>query len=202
MRKRDVFINCPFSKDYQPLFQAIVFTTLRSGFVPRCALEVDDGSDNRFDKICRIIGECKLGVHDISKTELDPKSRLPRFNMPLELGLFLAAKKFGGSNQSRKKCLIFDREPYRYQKYMSDISGQDIHAHFSSPVDLIAELAAWLRAETKDPKVPGGRAINKEFKNFEKELPLLLKAIKLAKAELTFLDYRKLAENWITGNQP
>lgn len=202
MRKRDVFINCPFSKDYQPLFQAIVFTTLRSGFVPRCALEVDDGSDNRFDKICRIIGECKLGVHDISKTELDPKSRLPRFNMPLELGLFLAAKKFGGSNQGRKKCLIFDREPYRYQKYMSDISGQDIHAHAGKSAVLIAELAAWLRAETKDPKVPGGRAINNEFLRFEKELPLLLNAIKLAKAELTFLDYRKLAENWITGNQP
>ncbi len=200
MRKRDVFINCPFSKDYQPLFQATVFTTLRSGFVPRCALEVDDGSDNRFDRICRIIGECKLGVHDISKTELDANSRLPRFNMPLELGLFLAAKKFGGPNQNRKKCLIFDREPYRYQKYMSDISGQDIHAHSGKPAVLIAELAAWLRAETKDPKVPGGIAINKEFLKFERELPLLLKAIKLSRAELTFLDYRKLAENWITGN--
>lgn len=122
--------------------------------------------------------------------------------MPLELGLFLAAKKFGGPNQSRKKCLIFDREPYRYQKYMSDISGQDIHAHSGKPAILIAELAAWLRAETKDPKVPGGMAIDNEFLRFEKELPLLLKAIKLAKAELTFLDYRKLAENWITGNQP
>ncbi len=201
MRKRDVFINCPFSKDYQPLFQATVFTVLRSGFVPRCALEVDDGSDNRFDKICRIVAECKLGVHDISKTELDSKSRLPRFNMPLELGLFLAAKKFGGSKQSRKKCLIFDRELYRYQKYMSDISGQDIHAHSGIPSRLVAELAAWLRAETKDPKVPGGVAINKEFLKFEKQLPLLLKAIKLARAELTFLDYRKLAENWITVNQ-
>ena len=122
--------------------------------------------------------------------------------MPLELGLFLAAKKFGGSNQGRKKCLIFDREPYRYQKYMSDISGQDIHAHAGKSAVLIAELAAWLRAETKDPKVPGGRAINNEFLRFEKELPLLLNAIKLAKAELTFLDYRKLAESWITGNQP
>ncbi len=201
MRTRDVFINCPFSKDYEQSFQAIVFTVLRSGFRPRCALEVDDGSDNRFDKICRIIGECKLGVHDISKTEIDPKSKLPRFNMPLELGLFLAAKKFGGPQQSRKKCVIFDRERYRYQQYLSDIAGQDIHAHGGKIADLISKLAAWLRAETKDPKIPGGKAIDREFLKFQRELPLLLKAISLAKSEVTFLDYRKLAENWIVENQ-
>jgi|SRR5580704_2889152 hypothetical protein len=34
---RDVFINCPFSPDYQIHFQAIVFTIVRSGFTPRCA---------------------------------------------------------------------------------------------------------------------------------------------------------------------
>ena len=78
----------------------MVFTVLRSGFIPRCALELDDGSDNRFDKICRIIAECRLGIHDISKTELDAKSKLPRFNMPLELGLFLAAKNLVGRRKA------------------------------------------------------------------------------------------------------
>ena len=161
MRKRDVFINCPFSQDYQPLFQAIVFTCLRSGFRPRCALEVDDGSDNRFDKICRIIGNYKLGVHDISKTELVPKSRLPRFNMPMESGLFLAAKKFGGVAQNLKKCIIFDRESYRYQKFLSDISGQDIHSYGGKLANLIGEIYAQLkgkncRVRTKDTKVRSG----------------------------------------------
>ena len=197
MKNRDVFINCPFSKDYEPLFQTIVFTILRAGFWPRCALELDDSSDNRFDKICRIIGECRLGVHDISKTEADPKSKLPRFNMPLELGLFLAAKKFGDQKQSRKKCIIFDSEPYRYQAFLSDISGQDIHAHRSKMSKLISELASWLRAETRDQKIPGGTAINNEFRKFRKELPALLKTIKLAKNEMTFPDYLKLAETWI-----
>jgi len=32
--------------------------------------------------------------HDISRTELNEHS-LPRFNMPLELGLFLGASRFG-----------------------------------------------------------------------------------------------------------
>jgi len=48
--------------------------------------------------------------------------------MPLELGIFLGAKRFGGPKQKRKNCLILDREKYRYQQYCSDIAGQDIKA--------------------------------------------------------------------------
>ena len=53
---RDVFVNCPFDADYKLLFNAAVFTIIRSGFVARCALETDNSADNRFDKICKIIG--------------------------------------------------------------------------------------------------------------------------------------------------
>jgi len=67
MKTRDVFINCPFSEDYREFFLAIVYAVIRSGFNPRCALETDDSSQNRFEKICVIIAECKYGVHDISK---------------------------------------------------------------------------------------------------------------------------------------
>lgn len=55
-------------------------------------LEINDAGDQRIDKINNIIKECKIGIHDISRTELDDHSNLPRFNMPLELGLFLGAK--------------------------------------------------------------------------------------------------------------
>jgi hypothetical protein len=72
--RRDVFINCPFSSDYQVNFQAIVFTVVRSGFKPRCARENDDGGEIRFDKICKIILECPYSVHDISKTEPDARA--------------------------------------------------------------------------------------------------------------------------------
>lgn len=42
--------------------------------------------------------------------------------MPLELGLFLGAKRYGTGKQRTKLCLILDRERYRYQKYCSDIA--------------------------------------------------------------------------------
>jgi hypothetical protein len=197
MKKRYVFINCPFSLDYQEHFRAAVFTVVRSGFKPRCALETDDGAQNRFDKICEIIAECRLGLHDISKTEPDRKSKLPRFNMPLELGIFLAAKKFGGPKQNRKRCIIFDREQYRYQAFISDIAGQDIHSHSGKVQELISKLASWLRAESKDPLVPGGKIIAEEFNVFMLNLPKVCRDRKLSMDEMTYADFLTLTTEWV-----
>jgi hypothetical protein len=55
-------------------------------------LEAYDSGDVRIEKILDIIDQCKLGIHDISRTELNEHS-LPRFNMPLELGLFLGKRR-------------------------------------------------------------------------------------------------------------
>ena len=107
MNERDVFINCPFSPDYHGYFEAIVFAVARSGFTARCARENDDGGEVRFEKICRIIAESRYGIHDISKTEPDPGSGLPRFNMPLELGLFLGAHQIRRQEAFAKEVAYF-----------------------------------------------------------------------------------------------
>jgi hypothetical protein len=197
MSGRDVFINCPFGDDYRAHFEAIVFTVVRSGFTPRCARESDDGGEVRFDKICRIIRECPYSVHDISKTELDADSGLPRFNMPFELGLFLGAKRFGGRLHNRKKTLIFDQDRFRYQSYISDIAGQDIHPHKGNVDALIRELAAWLRDEARDPKVPGGVAVGGEFAKFKVDLPAIAAETRLAVSELTFKDLVEITARWV-----
>jgi hypothetical protein len=62
------------------------FTILLCGYVPRCALDFSDSGRSRFENILDLIVECGLSVHDISRVELDAASKLPRFNMPLELG--------------------------------------------------------------------------------------------------------------------
>jgi hypothetical protein len=199
VNERDVFINCPFSWDYQQNFQATVFTILRSGFTPRCAREADDGGEVRFQKICRILLDCPYGVHDISKTELDPASRLPRFNMPFELGLFLGAKVFGVKKYRSKRALIFDRDLFRYQSYISDIAGQDIHSHGGDTGNLIRELAAWLRDQARDSRVPGGLAIADEFSSFKEDLPAIAARSQLAEAEFTFKDLVAIAAEWIVN---
>jgi hypothetical protein len=131
-----VFVNCPFDDLYRPIFGA-VFAVHDCGYVARCSLEVTDASQVRIEKIAAIIAACRLGIHDISRTEIDPETNLPRFNMPLELGLFLGAKRFGSRQHRNKNCLILDLEKYRYQKFISDIAGQDIAAHGARPNDAI-----------------------------------------------------------------
>jgi hypothetical protein len=200
MKSEDVFINCPFSDDYDSYFKAILFTVIRSGFNPRCAREDDDGGDVRFDKICRIIEDCKYGIHDISKTEADGEPPLPRFNMPLELGLFLGARKYGDAEQTLKKAIIFDREPYRYQKFISDISGQDIHAHNNDVGQLIIGVAAWLRRASKRKTVPGGTAIAEEYAVFMDNLPIMLAARHMQPQDLTYDDDITFIAEWLVRN--
>ena len=199
MTDRAVFINCPFTPDYRAHFRAIVFTVIRSGFTPRCALEADDSSENRLEKICEIIGECRYGIHDISKTEPDADSGLPRFNMPFELGLFIGAKKFGATKHRMKKCIVFDSARYRYQQFISDIAGQDIHSHGARVTRLIEQVATWFRDEIRDPAVPGGRAIATEYERFTTVIPDICRVKRLDPDEVTFQDYRAMAAEWIVA---
>jgi len=136
----NVFINCPFDSTYQEFFMAIVFTVKKLGFIPRCALEEINSAEQRIQKIKRIITECQYGIHDISYTELDEVNQLPRFNMPLELGLFLGIH----DNSSNISALILDKERYRYQKFISDIAGQDIKSHSGDIKILIKAIRDWL----------------------------------------------------------
>jgi hypothetical protein len=200
MSERDVFINCPFSTDYQDKFDAIIFAVVRSGFTARSARETDDAGEVRLAKICRIIRDCPYGIHDISKTEPDPESGLPRFNMPFELGLFLGARTFGGRAGRGKKSLILDREEFRYQKFLSDIAGQDINAHDGDTDLLIERVATWLRDEVQDPGVPGGRAIAAEYARFRADVPAICALKQLQPDEMTFKDFRVMAATWIDAD--
>jgi len=107
--QRNVFINCPFDTAYAPIFEAIVFAVHDAGFLPKCARERLDSSEVRLQKIVSLIGQSRFSVHDLSRTELDEKNFLPRFNMPLELGIDLGCKSFSPSHKD-KSLLIFDSE--------------------------------------------------------------------------------------------
>lgn len=195
-----VFINCPFDAQYRPIFEAIVFAVFDCGFWPRCALEIDDASEVRIDKVFKIIAQCKYGVHDISRTELSTASGLPRFNMPLELGMFLAAKRFGVGRQKQKVCLVLDSLPYRYQQFISDISGQDIQIHHNSAKEAISVVRNWLRSASGSRLLPGGTEIFRRFQIFEQDLPALCEELRLQRQELTFRDSASMISKWLRDN--
>jgi hypothetical protein len=195
-----VFINCPFDETYLPIFRAIIFAVFDCGCDARCALEVVDSSEVRIDKIVTIISECKYGIHDISRTEPDIKTNLPRFNMPFELGMFFGAKRFGDEKQKEKVCLILDREPYRYQSFISDIAGQDIQAHNNDEAETIKIVRNWLRSVLGRVTIPGGKEILRRYRLFTSELPFICKRLKLTIDEMIFNDYINIISEWLKGN--
>jgi len=193
----NVFINCPFDKDFMQIFHAKIFAVFDCGFRARCALEEDDGGDVRIEKIARIINKCRYGIHDISRTELCRDTNLPRFNMPLELGIFLGARKYGNPEQKKKCCLITDTERYRFQIFISDIAGQDIRAHEGSPDNAIRIVRDWLRSASKRTSIPGGAAIIERYQTFRDELPRICEKAKIREDELTFNDYATFVSEWL-----
>ena len=198
---QSVFVNCPFDPDYAPVFDAVVFAVHDSGFVARCALEEDDSARVRVEKIYAIIGECRLGVHDVSRTELDPALGLPRFNMPLELGVFLGARRYGRGRQREKRALVLDRERFRYQAYLSDLSGQDIRAHGDDPVRAIRAVRDWLsQFAPGDVMLPGARKMAARYGLFLAELPAILDEVGIERDELTYNEYTTLVVGWLKAN--
>ena len=172
-RARSVFINCPFDADYQPLLRAICFTLLACGYRPRCALDFSDSGAVRFAEIVRMITQCDLSVHDISRVELDRDSQLPRFNMPLELGADLGLRLEGPARQRERKILILDVESHRYDKTLSDISGMDIEAHGGQVRKVIKSVRDWLAANQADGAalIPGAAAISADHDAYLKIAP-------------------------------
>jgi hypothetical protein len=198
----DVFINCPFDTEFEGLRNAIIFAIYDCGFRPRCALESANGNEYRFEKIKKLIKESKFGIHDISRTELDDKNQLPRFNMPLELGLFIGAMSYGGRNVKDKSLLILDKEQYRYQKYISDIAGQDIRAHDNCERKVIKCVRDWLYSESKgEVQLPGGGYIADRYEQFKAELPALCEKVRRKVDELTYPDFNNLASEWAASHQ-
>jgi len=196
----NVFINCPFTPDYQGLFRALVFAVADCGFIPRSALEKSNSGETRIDKLYRIIRECRYGLHDISVTELDPINNLPRFNMPLELGIFLGATKFGSPTQRNKSCLILDRERYRYQIFCSDLSGQDPKPHNGQPADAVKCVRNWLRAERPTVRLPSGERMWNRFEKLRVDLPVICDTLMLEPDSLEFHDLTTVVEEWLLIN--
>jgi hypothetical protein len=199
--ENSVFVNCPFDPAYRPVFEAVTFAVYDCGFFPRCALEVEDGSEVRIGKIQRIIGSCRLAVHDISRTELDAGTGLPRFNMPLELGIFLGAKAFGDRRNRRKAAVILDGERYRYQQYISDIAGQDIRAHAGDPDEAICQVRDFLCGHAEPGRlIAGGHYVVDRYAAYRRRLPDLCARGTLRPEKLTFRDLTNLVVGWIAAH--
>lgn len=198
--ENSVFINCPFDPEYWPLFEAITFSVYDLGYYPRCALEVDDSSEVRIQKITQIIRECRLSIHDISRTETSGTPPLPRLNMPLELGIFMGAKSFGTGRHKRKAAMILDTERFRFQRFISDIAGQDIRAHEANTEKVIRHVRAFLLSQSpRTAFLAGPEKVIQRFQQFKAELPGSLEALHIESSDFGYQDLIRLVAGYVAS---
>src|SRR5271166_3893786 len=189
---RSIFLNCPFDEQYKAHFTALIFAVHDCGFYARCALEISDSGQSRFEKICQLIRECRCGIHDLSRTDLDALTHLPRFNMPLELGLFLGAKVFA-RRRPTKVCLVMDTDQYRYRDFCSDLKGSDIEGHNGESSEIVRVVRDWLRTnQVEQENIPHGTHIFDRYKQFLEELSELCLPYHLDPNGLLFPEYVSL----------
>ena len=197
----NVFINCPFDESFTPLFRAFTFAVLDCGFIPRCSLELDNATDFRLEAIIKLIRDCRYGIHDISRVELDTKSMLPRFNMPFELGIFYSAKHYGGTPHKNKHCIILEKYKYRYHKYISDIAGIDVTPHKNSEKECILAIRNWLLTSSKRSTIPDGNKINTRYKQFKSDLKKVCNKSGRDYNSMPFVEITRNMSDWLRINQ-
>ncbi len=147
--------------------------------------------------IVKLIKESKYSIHDLSRVSLDDYNKLPRFNMPLELGIVIGSLEFGNKIHKEKEYLILESDKFRFKKFISDLSGQDIKEHQDDPKKIIRCTRDWLSKRTEDT-IPSGSIIFNEFQEFTSKLSELCTPLNWVVEELTYEEYLSLVVSWQT----
>jgi hypothetical protein len=150
--RNEVFLNIPYDKKFERLFIAYIAGISALGMVPRATLEITDSS-RRLDRILKLERSCDYSVHDLSRVQLDPaKPRVPRFNMPFELGLCVAdANRWEGQRQN---WFVFEAVANRVDKSLSDLKGTDPRIHGATVRGVLSGLGNVFKRPGRQPSIP------------------------------------------------
>ncbi len=132
-----VFLNIPYDEEFRNLYIAYIVGLYQLDLVPHLASEIP-GGERRLNRILALIRSCRYSIHDLSRVELSSaSSAVPRFNMPLELGMTITWQIL---NPDQYTWFVFESEPYRLQRSASDLNGTDPHIHKGSVEGVLSEL--------------------------------------------------------------
>lgn len=142
-----VFLNVPFDDRYEPLFIALIAALTSIGRKPRCVLELPEHGQGRLNRILQHLESCQVSIHDLSR--VGPP---PRYNMPFELGLAVAQKRYRHSSR-KHSIILLESVRHRLSTTLSDMAGYDPAIHSNRPQRLISEVLDALGTGTSDPAV-------------------------------------------------
>jgi hypothetical protein len=198
MNAKNVFINCPFDNNYFRLLRPLLFTLCYVDLNPKIS-ETSDSGEIRLHKIKGLIEDSQYSIHDLSRMEPLKEDDLPRFNMPFECGIDFGIKLSNPEKYKDKRFLILEKEQYRYQKVISDISGNDIKAHKNNPENIIKVVRDWFKPINNN--IPRHKEIWLAYNEFEYDYEEILKEEGYDPNDinsLTFFDIIEIIEAWCT----
>lgn len=163
---QNVFVNCPFDAEYEPILQAILFCLVRFGLIPRIATESDNAGETRLSKIQGLIEDSMYSIHDLSRCQSREVGEYARLNMPFELGLDFGCRAYAGERYGSKRILILEEYQYRYQATLSDLAGSDISVHDGDYAVAIRKVRNWLTGMGTFENVGAAKVVS-EYEDFQ-----------------------------------
>jgi len=144
-----VFLNIPYDSAFENLYLAYIAGLSAFGLIPRATLEIPT-SQRRLERILNLIQRCSYSIHDLSRVQLDSRApRVPRFNMPFELGLAVAQD----TRDKRGSWCVCETVPYRINKSLSDLNGTDVRIHGGTVRGVFGTLGEIFARTTRQPSV-------------------------------------------------
>lgn len=144
--ERSVFLNVPFDPQYEEMLVWLIAGLVSLSRTPRSVLEIAENGSGRLERLQRLIAECRVSIHDLSRVGTPV-----RFNMPFELGLACAT----ASHNRNHDYILLEKVQHRLDRTLSDLKGRDPYIHRGSPRQaLFAVLDALaVRGNHVDPDV-------------------------------------------------
>jgi hypothetical protein len=172
-RAKSVFINCPFDGEYVPLLDAIIFSVVCCGFLPRSAVESGRVSTPRLDRITGALFSSKYSIHDLSRCRGEGDANIARFNMPLELGMAMTLKLLHAERGVEHDWLLLVPEGHEYVRFISDLAGVDPKRHDDSVETIVPKILSWLHTLPEAERKLKPARVLAALPDFEKEKALL-----------------------------
>jgi hypothetical protein len=165
---RAVFLNIPYDNHFHHLCLAYICGIASFGLVPRATLEIP--GIRRLDRIVELIESCAFSIHDLSRIERLPPQRLPRFNMPFELGLAVTWQKL---RPRQHLWYVFEAERYRTDRTLSDIAGTDVYIHRGTIDGVLRQVS---NAFVREHRQPTFDQMMRVYRMTRRALPAILRA--------------------------
>jgi hypothetical protein len=162
-RVESVFLNIPYDPAFEDLYLAYIVGLTQLGLEIHAALAVPN--QGRLDTIIDLIERSDFSIHDLSRIELT--HGIPRFNMPLELGLALYRSR---TTKGKHRVYVFERKSYRMQRSTSDVNGIDPQIHHGRSKNLMIGLRNLFRQAGNVTTVP---EMLQSYRAVKKKLPAI-----------------------------